>query len=150
VSPSSSGATNWWPPSFNPETGLFYVGTSQSFALFYKTDQSDRPEGFGGTDRSIGNRGSALRAVDYKTGRTRWQRTTAIGSQGLLSTAGGLLFGSDGFGTFVAFDARTGEPRWHSRLAANPTNAPITYRLDGRQFVVTGAGDSLYAFSINP
>jgi alcohol dehydrogenase (cytochrome c) len=150
VSPSSSGATNWWPPSFNPETGLFYVGTSQSFALFYKTDQSDRPEGFGGTDRSIGNRGSALRAVDYKTGRARWQRTTAIGSQGLLSTAGGLLFGSDGFGNFVAFDARTGEPRWHSRLAANPTNAPITYRLDGHQFVVTGAGDSLYAFSINP
>ncbi len=53
VSPSSGGATNWWPPSFNPDTGLFYVGTSQSFALFYKTDQSDRPEGFGGTDYTM-------------------------------------------------------------------------------------------------
>jgi acido-empty-quinoprotein group A len=150
VSPSSGGATNWWPPSFDPDTGLFYVGTSRSFAVFYKTDQSDRPEGFGGTDRSVGNLGSALRALDYRTGRVRWQRPTNIGSQGLLTTAGGLLFGSDGWGNFVAFDARTGEPRWHSRLAANPTNAPITFTLDGRQFVVVGAGDSLYAFSINP
>jgi acido-empty-quinoprotein group A len=150
VSPSSGGATNWWPPSFDPETRLFYVGTSRSFAVFYKTDQSDRPEGFGGTDRSVGNLGSALRALDYRTGRVRWQRATNIGSQGLLTTAGGLLFGSDGWGNFVAFDARTGEPRWHARLAANPTNAPITFTLDGRQFVVVGAGDSLYAFSINP
>jgi acido-empty-quinoprotein group A len=150
VSPGSSGATNWWPPSLNPDIGLFYVGTSQSFAVFYKTDQSDRPEGFGGTDRSVGTLGNSLRAIDYRTGRVKWQRRTWIGSQGLLTTAGGLLFGSDGFGNFIAFDAKTGEPRWHARLAANPTNAPVTFTLDGRQFVVVGAGDSVYAFSINP
>ncbi len=150
VSPSSGGATNWWPPSFNPDTGLFYVGTSQSFAVFYKTDDSDRPEGFGGTDRTVGNLGSSLRALDYRTGRVKWKHATGIGAQGLLSTAGGLLFASDGWGNFIALDARTGESRWHARLAANPTNAPVTFTLDGRQFVVIGAGDSLYAFSINP
>ena len=150
VSPSSSGATNWWPPSFDPDTGLFYVGTSQSFAVFYKTDQSDRPEGFGGTDQPVGNLGSSLRAIDYRTGRMKWQRRTAIGSQGLLATAGGLLFGNDGSGNFIAFDAKTGEPRWHARLATNPTNPPVTFALDGRQFVAIGAGDSVYAFGINP
>jgi alcohol dehydrogenase (cytochrome c) len=150
VSPDAGGATNWWPYSFNPDTGLFYVGTSQSFAIFYKTDTDERPEGFGGTDRGVGHVGKSLRAIDYRTGRIAWQRETAIGSQGLLSTAGKLLFGSDGWGNFIAFDPASGSPLWHARLLDNPSNAPITFMLDGRQVIVVGAGDCVYAFSINP
>ena len=65
---------------------------------------------------------------------------------GLLSTAGKLLFGSDGAGNFIAYDPLTGKPLWHAGLHSNPSNAPQTYMLDGRQYVVVGAGDSLYAF----
>ena len=67
---------------------------------------------------------------------------------GLLSTAGGLLFGNDGGGNFVAYDAATGKPLWHAGLGTNTSNGPQTYLLDGRQYIVVGAGDSLYAFAL--
>jgi len=68
------------------------------------------------------------------------------GAMGLLSTAGGLLFGNDGGGNFVAYDAATGTPLWHAGLGTNTSNGPETLLIDGRQYVVVGAGDSLYAF----
>jgi alcohol dehydrogenase (cytochrome c) len=74
---------------------------------------------------------------------------THAGAQGLMTTAGHLLFGSDGDGHFIAFDTDTGKILWHAGLPANPTNGPETFLLDGRQFVVVGAGDTIYAFTLN-
>jgi alcohol dehydrogenase (cytochrome c) len=65
-----------------------------------------------------------------------------------MTTAGNLLFGSDGSNNFIAWDAKTGVPLWHSTLLSNPGNAPITYMLDGRQFVLIAAGENFYAFSL--
>jgi len=151
VSPGS--ATNWPPPSFSPKTGLLYVGTSQSYGMQYLTDTDERPEGYGGgavgAAGAGGGRESYIKALDYRTGKVRWRHAlTEGGAMGLLATAGDLLFGGDGSGNFVAYDPSTGDPLWHAGLAANPSNAPITFMLDGRQFVVVGAGDSLYAFTL--
>ncbi len=145
VSPGSTGVTNWPAPSFNPETGLLYVGTQQTFSMFYLTDTDPHPQGYGASERQAANLGSFLRAIDYKTGNVVWKHPTQVGAQGLLSTAGGLLFGGDGAGNFIAFDPKTGDPLWHAGVG-NTSNAPITYLLDGHQYVVVGAGDSLYAF----
>ena len=145
VSPGSTGVTNWPAPSFSPDTGLLYVGTQQTFSLFYLTDTDPHPQGYGAAERNVGQWGSYLRAIDYKTGNVVWKHATQVGAQGLLSTAGGLLFGTDGAGNFIAFDAKTGNPLWHAGIGST-TNAPETYMLDGRQYVVVGAGDSLYAF----
>ncbi|MBI1872695.1 MAG: acido-empty-quinoprotein group A [Acidobacteria bacterium] len=150
VSPGS--ATNWPPPSYSPQTGLFYVGTSQGYSLNYLTDTDEHPQGFGGG--SVGGGGSggrtnSLKAIDPKSGKMVWRHPLSQGGvMGLLSTAGGLLFGSDGSGNFVAYDAATGHPLWHAGLLSNPSNGPTTYMLDGRQFVVIGAGDCLYAFTL--
>jgi len=150
VSPGS--ATNWPPPSFSPKTGLLYVGTSQSYGFQYLTDTDERPEGYGGG--AVGGAGSGgregyIKALDYRTGKVRWRHAlTEGGAMGLLTTAGDLLFGGDGSGNFVAYDPATGDPLWHAGLHATPSNAPITFMLDGRQFVVIGAGDSLYAFTL--
>lgn len=146
VSPGSDGATNWPAPSFNPDTGLFYVGTSQSYSIFYLTDTDKNPQGWGAAERRVAGEKSYLRAIDYRTGNVVWKRQTTGGPQGLLSTAGNLLFGSDGAGNFIAYDPKTGTPLWHAGLNANLNNAPSTYMLDGRQYVVVGAGDTLYAF----
>jgi alcohol dehydrogenase (cytochrome c) len=70
-------------------------------------------------------------------------------SNGLLTTAGRLLFAADAGGNFVARDPANGRPLWHARIG-NVSNAPETYMLDGRQYVLVAAGDSLYAFTINP
>jgi acido-empty-quinoprotein group A len=155
VSPTTDGATNWPPPSFSPDTGLFYVGTTRGFSIFYLTDTDPRPQGWGAAERHVGNLGTELKAIDYKTGKIVWSRPLAIsawgsggGSMGLLSTAGKLLFGNDGGGSFVAYDAATGKPLWHAGLGNNTTNGPQTYLIEGRQYVVVGAGDQLFAFTL--
>jgi alcohol dehydrogenase (cytochrome c) len=157
VSPTTDGVTNWPPPSFSPDTGLFYVGTHEAFSVFYLTDTDPRPQGWGAAERRVGSLGSALKAIDYRTGKARWSHPLAMsaggaagGPMGLLSTAGGLLFGNDGAGNFVAYDAATGKPLWHAGLGANTSNGPQTFLLDGRQYVVVGAGDSLFAFTLQP
>ena len=68
-------------------------------------------------------------------------------ASGILTTAGDLLFSGDRNGNIVARDPATGEPLWHSRLG-NVSNAPQTYMLDGQQYLLVGAGDRLYAFTL--
>jgi alcohol dehydrogenase (cytochrome c) len=154
VSPDTNGATNWPPPSFSPDTGLFYVGVTQSFSVFYLTDTDEHQEGWAAAERNVGSLGRSLKALDYKTGKVKWSRPLAMGAgaggapMGLLSTAGKLLFGNDGGGNFVAYDPLTGKPLWHVGLGLNTSNGPETYLLDGRQYVVVGAGDTLYAFTL--
>src|SRR5215831_93302 len=151
VSPSSVGVTNWQAPSFSPLTGLFYVGTSRSYSMYYLTDTDDHPEGWGGLDSNAGSDGNALLAIDYRTGKTAWRHEWPSGSgiTNNLSTAGGLLFTSNGQNV-VAFDAAKGKILWHTTLMAAPSGGPITYMLDGRQYVLVAAGDGLYAFRVNP
>jgi alcohol dehydrogenase (cytochrome c) len=156
VMPTTDGITNWPPPSFSPDTGLFYVGTNEASSIFYLTDTDPRPQGWGAAERRVANLDSSLKAIDYKTGKIAWSRKLAVslggasgGAMGLLSTAGGLVFGNDGGGNFVAYDAATGKPLWHAGLGNNTGNGPQTFLLDGRQYVVVGAGDTLYAFTLH-
>jgi alcohol dehydrogenase (cytochrome c) len=153
VSPVEGGVTNWPPPTFSPQTGLFYVQERNGFNLLYLADPDPRGSmGLGGKTVSVvGSAGNFLTAIDYRTGRVAWRKpfmNTAGGvGAGLLTTAGGVLFGGDGSGNFVAFDARDGKPLWHTRIGNN-TNAPQTYLVDGRQHVLVAIGDTLYAFTL--
>jgi len=150
VSPSSGGATNWPAPSFDPETGLFYVGTARSYAMYYLTDTDDHPEGWGGLDTGVGSEPGALMAIDYKTGKVAWKHEWAAGGgvTHTLTTAGKLLFNSNGQ-NLIAFDPANGKILWHTTLMAPPSAGPITYLVDGKQYLVVAAGDSLYAFTVN-
>ena len=156
VSPTTDGGTNWPPPSFSPDTGLLYFGSGESYSIFYLTDTDPRPQGWAAAERRVGTWRTSLVGLDYKTGKIRWRRPLARtgggptgGPMGLLSTAGGLLFGNDGGGNFVAYDAATGKPLWHAGLGTNTSNGPQTFLLDGRQYVVVGAGDTLFAFTLH-
>jgi alcohol dehydrogenase (cytochrome c) len=151
VSPNQGGGANWPPPSFSPDTGLFYVSATRAFSVYYLYDDNDRPEGWGGNDRT-GFSESLLQAIDYKTGKIRWSHKwpSPVGGtrSGVLTTAGGLLFAGDNALNLVALDAATGTLLWHAGLQAPLTNGPITYQLDGIQYLVAGAGDTLYAFAM--
>jgi alcohol dehydrogenase (cytochrome c) len=150
VIPSAGGGTNWPPPSFNPETGLFYVGATPSYSVYYLTDTSDKPQGYGGRDSGVWSE-SALEALDYQTGKIRWKHVYPGGrggyQSGILTTAGKLLFTGDPSSNFVAFDPENGKILWHAGLAASVSNGPMTFELDGRQYLIVGAGDMLYAFT---
>lgn len=154
VSPGNQGITNWMPPSYSPDTGLMYVPTTDSYAMYYLTTTDPRGSmGLGGKDeQSLGSMGSYITAMDYKTGKVAWQHrypgVANYGVQnGILTTAGKLLFAGDPSGNLVAYDPANGTPLWHSRVGVS--NAPETYLLDGHQYVLVGGGDSVYAFRLN-
>ena len=144
VTPNQAGATNWYSPSFSPDTGLFYVNANRAFSVYYIYDPGDNPMGWGGTDRGGYSEQGTVTAIDYRTGKVRWSVPRYGPNSGLLSTAGNVLFGS-GSGGLQAYNATTGEPLWHSRIGGI-SNGPITYELDSLQYVIAGAGTRLAAF----
>ena len=149
VSPNQAGAANWYPPSLSPLTGLFYLHVSRAYSVYYLYDPSDNPAGWGGTDRG-GWAEANLTAIDYTTGKVRWMHPWPSGTprSGLLTTAGNVLFTS-GSGGLEALNATTGAALWHARLPNPITNGPITYELDGQQYVTVAAGSWMVSFVLN-
>ena len=152
VSPNQSGGQNWPPPSFSPRTGLFYANATRAFSVYYlyASEDDEKPQGWGGNDRG-GWSEAMLQAIDYRTGQIAWSHKwtgSAAARSGVLSTAGNVLFAGDAQNNIVAFDAANGTPLWHASLHTSVTNGPITYQLDDSQYVVFGAGDSVYAFAL--
>jgi len=154
VSSANQGATNWPPPSFSPDTGLFYVPVNESYAMYYLAETDPRGAmGLGGKEElNLGTVRSYLAAIDYKTGKVVWRHEYPTlgghGAGGILSTAGRLLFAGDVAGNIVAYDPANGKPLWHSYLGSQVSNAPETYQLDGHQYLLTAAGDTVYTFML--
>jgi alcohol dehydrogenase (cytochrome c) len=154
VSSANGGATNWPPPAYSPDTGLFYVPTAETYAMYYLTETDPRGAmGLGGKEEiNLGASANYMTAIDPKTGGIVWRHkyrtsTGGRGASGLLTTAGRLLFGGDVSGNLVAFDVANGNTLWHSAIG-QVSNAPQTYMVDGRQYIIAASGDSLYAFAL--
>jgi alcohol dehydrogenase (cytochrome c) len=153
INTAAVGGTNWPPPSYNPETGLFYVNAYDGYSIAYLTDTDDHPEGYGGSGGGLFSN-SVLKAIDYKTGNVVWQHAYqsegagGLGGAGILTTAGKLLFTGDPGGNLIAFDPKDGSPLWHFRLLSPVSNGPMTFTMEGKQYLVVGAGDTLYAFAL--
>ncbi|MEO8097444.1 MAG: acido-empty-quinoprotein group A [Acidobacteriota bacterium] len=153
VSPANGGVTNWPPPAYSPETGLFFVPQNESYAMYYLTETDPRGAmGLGGKEeQGLGSLGGYLTAIDPKNGKVAWRHkypgTGGGSSMGLLTTAGRLLFGGDLGGNIVAYDPANGKTLWHSHIG-QVSNAPETYMLDGHQYLLVAAGDTLFAFTL--
>ena len=152
VCPDITGGTNWMSPAYNPKTGLFYVTAREVCATYYGWEQ-EFVQGqyyFGGAAQRTGGRGfSALRAIDPVTAGMKWEFKYYTPSMaGILSTDSGLVFGGDMDGNVMAFDATSGKNLWHFQTGSSIWAAPVTYMLDGRQFVVMPSGTTLYAFAL--
>jgi acido-empty-quinoprotein group A len=150
VEPGSDGSTNWMAPSFNPQTGLFYVNARRLFSVYYNTVEG-KPEGWGGRDRNLWAN-STLRALDYRTGKVVWNHELGDGESiaGILTTAGHLLFSADNSGNLLALDPTTGKTLWHLNMGGKLDASPMTYQLDGRQYLIFAVQDILYAFALPP
>jgi acido-empty-quinoprotein group A len=148
VSPGSNGSTNWLSPSFDPQTGLAYVSARRMWSVFYKTAEG-KAEGWGGRDRNLYAE-SVLEGIDYKTGEIRWKHEIGPGegSGGIMTTAGKLLFSADTSGNLLALSPSTGETLWHINLGGRAPNSPMTYEVDGKQYLIFACGDTLYAFAL--
>jgi alcohol dehydrogenase (cytochrome c) len=147
VAPNESGGTNYRSPSFDPQSGLMVVSAADGYGLyFYKQDHGNY--GWAGADYDVWAR-SAIRAIDYQTGKIRWSHDIGEGNgaAGVLTTATGLTFTGDVSGNVLALRTSDGETLWHSMLG-RIGNSPITYELDGRQYVLVAAGPSLFAWTL--
>ena len=156
VCPSQDGATNWFSPSFNPATGLYYVQTFEKCSIYVKRDQGEWESGktyLGGSQRIATDPKPEriLRAIDIRSGAISWelpQPGPAHSWGGTLTTATGLvIFGEDG-GALMAADASTGKPLWMFPTNQSWKASPMTYRFDGRQYVAVAAGPTIVAFAI--
>ena len=166
IYPGNPGATSWYSPSYSPRTGLFYVSTWVNLSsTFFKLPATYKEGRFyvGGAVRSpvpydrspVQNfrteRESygAVRAIDPRTGDTKWEFKMAdVTDAGILTTASDLLFSGGREGYFFALDARTGALLWKASLGGAVASGPIAYSVGGKQYMAVSAGHSLFAFAL--
>lgn len=148
IAPDEGGMTNYRSPSFDPKTGLFVVDAHPSYGIYF-TKPADGTVGWAGADYGIWGKG-VLEAIDYQTGKLRW--THELGPEGsgagVLTTDSGLAFSGDAQGNVMAFDTTDGKTLWHAGAGAGMASSPITYELDGRQYVVTSSGGTVFAWAL--
>jgi alcohol dehydrogenase (cytochrome c) len=145
IAPNESGATNYRSPSFDRSTGLFIVSAQDGYGIyFFKPDHG--AYGWAGADYGVAGE-AVLRAIDYQTGKIRWNHLLGEGASaaGVLTTESGLVFTGDVAGNVLALRTRDGATLWHSGIG-RVGNSPVTYELDGRQYLLVGGGGALYAF----
>jgi PQQ-dependent dehydrogenase (methanol/ethanol family) len=143
--PGANGGVEWSPIATNPQAHLAYAINLHQ-PMTYQVESSPYPGGklwLGGafkvipTEESAGN----VTAVDYNTGKIKWQVKTPepmIG--GILATDGGLVFTGEGNGWFKAYDANDGKVLWQFQAGAGVNAPPSSYTVDGKQYIVVGAG----------
>lgn len=147
VAPDEAGGTNYRSPSFDPATGLLVVSAHDAYGIYFF-----KPEhgvyGWAGADYGVHGRG-VLRAIDYQTGKIRWSHDLSGGAAGagVLTTASGVTFTGDSAGSAIALRTSDGTTLWHSGIG-RVGNSPVTYELDGRQYVLVGGGSALYAWAL--
>lgn len=148
--PHSGGGRNWPATSYDPETTILYVPVYESCQDFTWVPRDASQTAEGGSDmhfvlhprpNSDGNIGR-LQAINLETRKTAWvYRQRAAMSSSTLVTAGGLVFAGSRDRGFRAFDAKTGKVLWHRTLDASLSSTPITYDIDGQQYVAVVAGN---------
>jgi alcohol dehydrogenase (cytochrome c) len=154
VAPPAIGGTNWFSPTFSPQTRLFYVMAYDGEGKYFiRTDEYEPGKRFwgGGFERVNPEESyvSAVRAIDPQTLDVKWEYKVQPRSQsGLLATAGDVVFGGAIDGYFFALDAVTGQEVWHVNLGARVQAAPISYLANGRQYISIAAGNVLFTFGL--
>jgi alcohol dehydrogenase (cytochrome c) len=156
IYPSITGSVNWTSSSYSPLTGLVYVDTREQGAYYFKGHPTMEPAnpldiGGGGGQRVIygDDAYSAIRALENTTGKIKWQfKMVGDSWTGTLATAGGLVFCADSQGNFFALDADDGKPLWNIQLGNSVRANPITYAVDGKQYVEAAAGNAVSVFSL--
>jgi alcohol dehydrogenase (cytochrome c) len=146
--PGANGGVEWSPIAVDPGLGLAYAINLHQ-PMTYTVESSPYPGGklwLGGAFKVIPTEAQAgnITAVDYNTGKIRWQVKTPqpmIG--GILATAGGLVFTGEGNGRFRAYDSRNGKVLWTFNAGAGVNAPPSSYSVDGKQYVVVGAGGNV-------
>jgi len=148
IAPDEGGLTNYRSPSFDPATGLFIVDAHPSYSIYF-AKPADGDYGWAGADYGVWGKG-VIEAIDYQTGKIRWSHEAGEwgSGAGVMTTDAGLTFTGDGYGNVLALETSSGKTLWHAGTGSPMQSSPISYELDGRQFVLTSSGGVLFAWAL--
>jgi alcohol dehydrogenase (cytochrome c) len=159
--PHVHGAINWAPTSFSPRTGLYYVAHWENSGIVAAAGVFPQPVGVNRRQTAMGQTNldpffnnddeayGVIRAYDPNTLDPKWEyRMADITWGGVLSTAGDLVFGGGREGYLLALDARSGELLWRSSLGGQINAGPMSFAVNGRQYIAIAAGSALFAFAL--
>ena len=154
VWPSLQGATNWFSPSYNPQTEQFFVPNRRMGAIYFKSDVEyvlGMPFLGGGEQPLDGDDASgAILALDVMTGEQQWEFELQTPPwSGVMATAGGLVLGASNEGNFFALDADDGDPLWFFNTGAHIRTNPMGFSVDGNQRVAIIGGQTLFVFGLD-
>jgi len=161
VYPTVGGATNFQAPSYSPMTGWLYLEYAENGQQYVSAPVDvERGRQYLGRSPAMGSppvRGkndpppsAGIKAIDPENGKTMWDFKLFRGSttNGLMATAGGVVFAATREGNLVALDAKTGTHLWHVQTGGNMAASPMSYAVDGRQYVAVSAGNVLFSFAL--
>jgi alcohol dehydrogenase (cytochrome c) len=174
VYPGVQGGTNWYPPAYSPSTGLYYFSAWENHPTFFRREKVEYQAGHnfvgggaegisaapGAPNVGIGRAGpidnwtnevgnGATVAIDPHTGKRAWTfQQYDVTDAGMLTTGADLLFTGGREGYFYAFDAKSGKLLWKTNLGGSIVNAPVTYAIDGKQYVSVISGNILCTFAL--
>ncbi|WP_010647926.1 PQQ-binding-like beta-propeller repeat protein [Oceanobacillus massiliensis] len=169
LKPSPFGGANWPPSAYNPNTEYFYVLGTDQYMAYTRSDEEFNPDEIEEGHAWVGSimapvtdapvRGT-ITAMDVKTNTVVWQQVwDSMAYSGAMTTKGNLLFVGHNDGRFIAYDATTGDQLWEFMTDAGVNAPPITYEIDGKQYITVFAagnslagskhGDSVWTFSLD-
>jgi alcohol dehydrogenase (cytochrome c) len=146
--PAFFGGDNWWPYSFDPQTGYAYVPTMRTCMTLTGGPVRPFKPGLGYADESYvvehvpgSTQWGALQAIEVATGKVKWtMNTRQPWNDGSLSTDGGLVFSGTPDQKFYAFDAKTGRILWQHHMRSGVVGVPVSYQIDGKQYIAVQSG----------
>jgi alcohol dehydrogenase (cytochrome c) len=161
--PGVQGGPNWYSPSYSPHTGLFYVSAWQDYSAVYVKvpSVSGRPAGVqpqsplpslarGPLNTWTDDAGHGeVQAIDPLTGEKKWVfKMNDVTDSGILTTASDMLFTGNREGYFFAMDAHDGKVLWRTTVGGQVAASPITFEVDGKQYVAMAAGHAMFVFGL--
>ncbi|MFY9910448.1 MAG: PQQ-binding-like beta-propeller repeat protein [Candidatus Sulfotelmatobacter sp.] len=155
VCPGYSGATNWFAPSYNEVThSVYFIALEECENYFFKSETFQEGRGYYSTGvKHIPGESSqkVLVAFSLESDSIAWkyaQAGSGRSSSGTMTTAGDLLFFGDDAGSFEAVEARSGKSLWHFNTGQEISASPMSYAIDGKQYVAIAAGSDVFSFAL--
>ena len=151
ICPSMSGGKNWPAGAYSPQTNTMYFPLQNTCMTAVVTIDKPEPDkslyGINAKTRITDGAKTVgvIQAISAETGQTVWKHDQRAGALALVATGGGLVFGGDAVGVFRAYDDKSGKVLWEVNLGSPVSGYPVTYSVDGKQYVAVSTGPSLVA-----